>query len=42
VPRVLTAWEAPWYRWVLRVHEARAHRVIDGARIAGADFHGVG
>ena len=41
MPRLLPTWEAPWYRWVLRVGEARAHHVTDEAKIGSADFNGV-
>ncbi len=33
------SWEAPWYRWILRIHHANSYELRDGARIGGGDFH---
>jgi hypothetical protein len=36
-----TRWEAPWYRWVLRIGDALRYEMVDEARIGTADFYGV-
>ena len=33
-----TEWEAPWYRWVLRIGDATSCDVVDEAEIGSADF----
>lgn len=33
------SWEAPWYRWNLRIREADSYRLEDGARVGDGDFH---
>lgn len=32
------SWEAPWYRWILRIRDADSYRLQDGAQIGCADF----
>jgi hypothetical protein len=32
------SWEAPWYRWILRIHNADSYHLHDGAEIGCADF----
>lgn len=36
-----TVWEAPWYRWRLVIRGATSYRIVDDAKIGGADFGGV-
>lgn len=33
------SWEAPWYRWVLRIRNAEGYRLQDDARTGCADFY---
>ncbi len=33
------SWEAPWYRWVLRIRSADSYRLQDDAQIGCADFN---
>jgi hypothetical protein len=33
------SWEAPWYRWVLRIQNADSYRLQDDARIGCGDFN---
>lgn len=34
-----TEWEAPWYRWLLRVESVRSFTMTDEAQIGMADFN---
>ncbi len=36
-----TEWEAPWYRWVLRIGQATTYNLADAAQIGSADFYGI-
>lgn len=35
------SWEAPWYRWHLRIRSAGSYRLQDDAQIGCADFFGI-
>jgi hypothetical protein len=36
-----TTWEAPWYRWYLRVFDAKSYEITDQAQIPEVDFNAV-
>jgi hypothetical protein len=36
-----TEWEAPWYRWILRIGHATRCELVDRAEIGSADFYGI-